>query len=595
MIPNPNSPGPVPRERGLDYTTRRMSRINDHQARRIGGRVPSPARLRIVKTVVLVCLALAGCGGAPDYDLVIANGTVVDGSGSPGIRADVAIRNDTIVMVEKLNQPRAARVIDATGLTVAPGFIDTHSHSDYTLLVDGTAQSKIRQGVTTEVLGESESAGPIVGKASTGLPYGLQADWETLGGYFDRLEKSGASVNVASYVGASQVRSCVLGDEDSREPTAEETAEMKRLVRQAMVDGAFGLSTALTVPPQTYVSKQQLLHMAAEVKPFGGIYATHVRTGDSPYAGEEEAIEIGRTLGIPVEFVHLNNTDRKMWGKVYLLRDMIEAARASGNPVSASRYPYVAGQNNLRAMVPPWGLEGSRDQMLARLRDPAQRKRMEKDIYEGIPGWFNHYRLMQSWDNVRVASVTQEGNKVWLGKSVAQMAKATRKRPTDALFDLLIDEGGSVPAIYFMMSEEDVRFTLKLPWVSIGSDGYAYRPDGVLGAGKPHPRSYGAFPRVLGKYVREEGVLTLEDAIRKMTSLSAAKLGIKDRGTLRVGMKADVTVFNAATVIDKATFENPHQYPVGIDYVVVNGKVVLDKGQHTGAKPGKALRKGKNA
>lgn len=598
MIPKGESAahGPVPPAGGFDYTD---DIAGDRRANQIGrpphGGITVAQAQWIWGPIVLACLAMAGCGGRPEYDLVIINGTVVDGSGSPGIPADIAIRNDTIVRVGKLDRPRAARVIDATGLTMAPGFIDTHSHSDYTLLVDGTAQSKIRQGVTTEILGESESAGPLVGKASTNLPYGLKPDWKTLGGYFDRLEKSGTSVNVASYVGASQVRSCVVGEDVSREPTSEEMLEMKRLVRQAMEDGAFGLSSALTVPPQTYVSKQQLLHMAAEVEPFGGIYATHVRTGDSPYAGEEEALAIGRSVGIPVEFVHLNNTDRKMWGKVYLLRDMIEAARAAGNTVSASRYPYIAGQNNLRAMVPPWGLEGTREQMLARLRDPAQRKRMEKDIDEGIPGWFNHYRLMQSWDNVRVASVTVEKNKVWLGKSVSEIAKTTGKHPTDALFDLLIEEGGSVPAIYFMMSEEDVRFTLKLPWVSIGSDGYAYRPDGVLGSGKPHPRSYGAFPRVLGKYVREERVLTLEDAIRKMTSLSAAKLGLKDRGILRAGMKADVAVFNANTVIDKATFEDPHQYPVGIEYVVVNGKVVLDKGQHTGAKPGRALRKGKNA
>jgi N-acyl-D-aspartate/D-glutamate deacylase len=545
-------------------------------------------------TLVALSLALAfsSCANRAPYDLLIVNGTIVDGSGEPGFPADLAISGDSIAAVGKLAGAAATKVIDASGLTVSPGFIDTHSHSDFTLLVDGTAQSKIRQGVTTEILGESESAGPVVGKARTATgDYGVKIDWETLGQYFDRLERDGISVNVASYVGSLQVRICVLGADTSREPTPEETLEMKRLVRQAMEDGAFGLSSALTVPPQTYLSHQQLLDMAAEVKPFVGIYATHTRAGGEHLAGEKEAIEIGRKAGIPVEFVHLNNTNYKMWGKVSLYDDLFKKAKAEGVTVTASRYPYIAGQNNLRAIVPPWALEGSREDMLARLKDPVQRKKMERDIYGGIPGWFNHYLLMGNWDNVRLASVQTEKNKPFVGKSVAEIAKLTKKRPTDTVFDLLLDEGGSIPAIYFLMSEQDVRDTLRLPWVGVGSDGLAFRPDGPLGQGKPHPRSYGTFPRVLGKYVREEKVLTIPQAIRKMTSLNAEKLGIKDRGLLKPNMKADITIFNDGTVIDKATFDNPHQYPIGIDYVVVNGKLVLDKGQHTGARPGRALRK----
>ncbi|MBK9168172.1 MAG: D-aminoacylase [Bryobacterales bacterium] len=546
----------------------------------------------------LLALLVSACAPSGErFDLLILNGHVIDGSGAPAVRADVGIRGDTIVRVGDLAAAArsAAQVIDAAGLAVSPGFIDTHSHSDLTLLADGTAQSKIRQGVTTEVLGESESAGPITGKAPRGGAYGVTPDWTTLGGYFDRLDREGISVNVASYVGSLQVRLCVLGAEESREPTAEETAEMKRLVRQAMEDGAFGLSSALTVPPQTYVSTQQLIDMAMEVKPFGGIYATHTRSGKTSLDGMEEAIRIGESAGIGVEFVHLNNTDRKMWGKVHLMRDLIEGGRNRGLAVTASRYPYIAGQNNLRAILPPWALEGSREEMLARLRDPALRRRMERDIYGGIAGWFNHYLLMGSWDNVRVATVREAANEKFVGKSASEMAAMRKTSPTGAIFDLLLDEGGSVPAVYFMMSEEDVKYTLKLPWVSIGSDGYALRPDGLLGRGKPHPRSYGTFPRVLGKYVREEGVLTWEEAVHKMTALSAEKLGIKDRGLLRAGMKADIAIFDRGTVADKATFEDPHQYPVGIEYVIVNGVTVLERGTHLGTKPGRALRKGKNA
>lgn len=550
--------------------------------------------MQAIARVTLFAFLLTSCARQAPYDLLIVNGTVVDGSGAPGLPADVAVRGDSIAAIGKLSGASALKTVDAAGLTVSPGFIDTHSHSDFTLLVDGTAQSKIRQGVTTEILGESESAGPVTGKARTATgDYGVKIDWETLGQYFDRLERDGISVNVASYVGSLQVRICVMGAETSREPTAEETNQMKQLVRQAMEDGALGLSTALTVPPQTYLSHQQLVDMALEVKPFGGIYATHTRAGGGPLSGEIEAVEIGRKTGVPVEFVHLNNTDYKMWGKVHLYDELFQKARAGGIVVTASRYPYIAGQNNLRAIIPPWALEGSREEMLARLRDPAQRRRMERDIYRGIPGWFNHYLLMGNWDKVRLASVQTEKNKPYLGKSVAEIAKLTKRTPTNTVFDLLIDEGGSIPAIYFLMSEQDVRDTLRLPWVGVGSDGLAFRPDGPLGQGRPHPRSYGTFPRVLGKYVREEKVLTLPQAIHKMTGMNAAKLGIRDRGLLQPGMKADITIFNAATVIDKATFDDPHQYPVGIDYVVVNGKLVLDKGEHTGARPGRALRKPK--
>ncbi|HEU0005252.1 MAG TPA: D-aminoacylase [Terriglobia bacterium] len=551
--------------------------------------------IRIHLVVALVCLTLlSSCRKAPEpqFDLIIRNGNVVDGSGELWFPADVAVKGDTVVKVGRLDETElsAKQTIDAHGLTVAPGFIDIHSHSDYSLLVDGTAQSKIRQGVTTEVLGEAPSAGPLKGKARKDLSqYGLQADWKTLGEYFDRLQKGGMSVNVASYVGATQIRSCVLGDE-SRAPTAAEVEEMRQLAVEAMHDGAMGLSSSLIVPPDTYLDTRQLTDLASAVQPFGGIYSTHMRSeGQGIFEAIREAVSIGEQAQVPVDIIHLKIADKRLWGRMPEVIKVIEEAQAKGLRVTANQYPYVAGQNNLDALIPPWAMEGGREQMLGRLNDAALRTRMEKDIFSGVPGWFDHYLAMKGWESCVVASVKSEKNKVHEGRSIEQISKSLNKKPTDVVFDLLKEEGGSVPAVYFLMSEDDVRTALQTPWVSIGSDGTAVRPDGILGKGKPHPRWYGTFPRVLGKYVREEKVLALEEAIKKMTSLNAAKLGIEDRGLLKAGKKADITIFSADRVIDKATFENPHQYPEGIEYVVVNGTLVIEKGQHLGSKPGRVL------
>jgi N-acyl-D-amino-acid deacylase len=555
-------------------------------------------RARKCVFVLLVALPLGFSGACrkqgPALDLVIVNGRVVDGSGADPMDADVAVIGDSIVRIGPIDpetRAQARRLIDARGLVVCPGFIDIHTHSDYPLLVDGTAQSKIRQGVTTEILGESDSAGPIQGKVEGSAPYGLQVDWRTLGGYFKRLESSGVSVNVGSFVGATQVRRCILGEE-SREPTRAELDQMKDLVREAMQDGALGLSVALLVPPNTYHTTAQLIELASVVRPFGGIFMTHIRTeGEGIEAAIGEALEVAEKAQVPVEVLHLKIADRRLWGRMKDVCDLIEDARSRGIRASADQYPYVAGQNNLVALVPPWAMEGGHEKMLARLRNPAERRRIEKDLHAGIPGWFNHYLAMNGWEGCVVASVRSEANKKYEGKSIAEIARLSGRRPADAVFDLLVDEQGSVPAVYFLMSEEDVRYAMRQPWVSFGSDGSAFRPDGVLGSGKPHPRSYGTFPRVLGKYVREEHVLTLPEAIRKMTSLNAEKLGIGDRGILRAGKKADITLFDADRVADRATFENPHQYPVGIEYVIVNGVPVLEKEQHLGTKPGRVLRK----
>jgi N-acyl-D-amino-acid deacylase len=542
--------------------------------------------------VCIACLDMA-CGSkpaAPLYDLLIVNGSVVDGKGRPAYSADVAIQDDRIAAIGDLKSRSARRTIDASGLTVSPGFIDIHSHSDYTLLVDGTAQSKVRQGVTTEILGEAPSAGPVLGKATLDLSeFGLQVDWKTLGEYFGRLKRGGVSVNVGSFVGATQVRRCVLGEE-SRESTDAELDQMKQLVTQAMQDGAFGLSSSLIVPPDTYVTTRELIGMASAVKPFGGIYSTHIRGEGKPiYGAIREAITIGEKAEVPVDIIHLKIADKELWGQMNRVCDLIEQARKRGLAVTANQYPYIAGQNFLVAFIPPWAMEGGMEALLKRLQSRELRARMEKDIYHGVPGWFDHYQAIAGWQSVVVAAIRSEKNKQFEGKSVAEIAKITGKKPADAIFDLILEDGGMVPAVFFLMSEDDVRYAMKMPWVSVGSDGEAVRPDGILGRGKPHPRWYGTFPRILGKYVREEHVLPLEEAVRKMTWLNAQKLGITDRGILQEGAKADVTVFDAARVIDRATFENPHQYPVGIEYVLVNGTLVIDNGQHLGTKPGRVL------
>ena len=537
------------------------------------------------------------CSSSPvtSYDLVVSQGLVIDGSGSPGFRADIAVNGDTIVKVGEISpaEKAAARLlVDAGNLVVSPGFIDIHTHSDWSLLADGSALSKIHQGVTTEILGESLSVGPMKGLADRSAPYGIDVDWSTMGGYFDRLEESGVAVNVGSFVGATQVRLCVLG-EASREPTPAEMGEMEALVEEAMREGAFGLSCALLVPPNTYITTEQLVKLCQVVKPFDGLFSIHIRSeGIGIEDSILEAIEINERAEVPVDVLHMKIADKRLWGKMPEVCSLIEDARARGLEVTANQYPYIAGQNNLVALVPPWAMEGGTARMMERLAEPGSRKRMEKDLNEGIPGWFNHYLAMGEWDNCQVASVMNEENKRFEGKTVAQIAEMTGKRPADAVWDLLLEEDGSVPAVYFLMSEEDVKYLMAKPWVSVGSDGSAVRPDGPLGEGKPHPRWYGTFPRILGKYVREDKVLTLEDAVRKMTSFNARKLGITDRGTIANGMKADMAVFDPDLVLDRATFENPHQFPVGIDYVVVNGVVTLEKGEYTGARSGRILRKG---
>jgi len=543
---------------------------------------------------LLSVVTIRSHGEEGQYDLLIVNGRILDGAGSPWFEGSVAIAGGRIRDVGRLPNATARRVIDARGLVVAPGFIDLHSHSDFTLLIDGAGQSKIRQGVTTEILGESESAGPILGPAVPEFDkelarYGLTRDWTTLGEYFARVERQGTSVNIASYVGSGQVRMDVMGNVN-RAPTPEEMEKMRGLVDQAMREGALGLSSGLIYAPNMFATTQELIELAKVAAKSGGIYTSHIR-GEGPdwKKSVDEAIEIGEKGGLPVHILHFKIDTRAYWGQMADEIKEIQAARDRGVDVTADQYPYIASMTGLEMCLPPKLLEGTSEERVARLKDPKERAYIRRAIETGLPGWEDdEVKGVGGWHGVLVASLQQPDNKKYEGKRMDEVARMMGKDPVDALCDLLASEGGSAEAIYFCMSPTNVELVMKQPWVGIGSDGVAVSPDMAF-IGKPHSRFYGTFPRVLGVYVREKKTLTLPDAIRKMTSLAAQITGLTDRGLLRPGMAADVTIFDPKTVADKATFENPLQYPVGIPYVIVNGAVVIDQGQHTGARPGHVL------
>ena len=548
-----------------------------------------------MKTLTLLlglCTACIGHAAEP-YDLVLRNGRIVDGTGNPWYVGDVAIRGDRIVAVGRVPEGPAKREIDVKGLVVAPGFIDMHSHSDFLLLEDGTAPSKIRQGVTTEVLGEGQSAGPNTEGLRASASTGQRPRWfPTLGAYFTALEKSGTAVNVASYVGIDNVWQSAMGTSFVR-PTPAQFEIMKRTLDQAMTDGAFGLSTMLMMPPGSLATTDDLVELAKIAAKHRGIYSSHIRhEGTDVLAAVKEAIAVGERAGIPVDIIHLKIAEQKLWGRMNEMVTLIEDARKRGVNVQANVYPYTRGNNNLASIVPPWAHEGGTAKMLERLKDPALRPRLKREITEGIPGWYNHYSAVGGdWSRMLVSGAgTYEG--LTMDRVIATRSKdrTPTPDPLDVFLDVLIQEGGSVPTVFEHHSEADMNLAMQQPWCSIGSDGAAYAIAGPLRRGNPHPRNFGTFPRVLGVYVRERGVLRLEDAIRKMTSANASKLGITDRGLLKPGMFADVTVFDPTTVADRSTYTKPFQYSVGIEHVIVNGVSVLEKGEPTGAKPGKALR-----
>lgn len=547
-----------------------------------------------------VLFAVSAQAEAP-YDLVIRNGRIVDGTGSPWTAGDVGIRNGRIAAVGHLPADAPARrTIDAGGKVVAPGFIDMLGQSELTILVDPRLPSKIFQGITTEITGEGGSIAPVddtlLASDKAGYAqYNVTPDWHTLADYFARLEKQKIGINFASYVGATQVRRIVLGDED-RKPSAADLDRMRALVREAMEQGAVGVSTSLQYPPAPYASTEELIALASEAARHGGIYATHMRNeGEGILSALDEAVRIGREAHIPVEIWHLKAAGKPSWGRMAEVVAKIEEARRSGVDVTADTYAYTAWYNSFSAFVPPWAHDGGAKKLVERLRDPATRARIRKEMetpstaWEPIT-WDNEWQEIPGPEAVILCTVQNPALKPLVGKTLAEAAKERGKDAIDTLFDILVEDNAFTAVAVFGMSEPDVSLALAQPWVSIDNDSEGTSPEGLLGQGHPHPRAYGTFPRILRKYVREEKKLTLEEAIRKFTSLPAQRMRLADRGVLKAGMWADVVVFDPETVRDLATFENPNQLSVGMDYVLVNGVPVIDGGKMTGELPGKVLR-----
>ena len=506
------------------------------------------------------------------YDIVIRNGRVLDGAGNPWIAADVAVKDGRFVRIGKI-EGRGKREIDAKGKYVSPGWIDMLDQSGSVLPKNGLAETKLRMGVTTGIGGEGGTPVPA----------------EKIAEYFAGLEKSGISMNFGTYFNEMQARTAVLGSE-AREPTAEELARMKAIMEAAMKAGAIGMTTALIYPPASYAKTDELVEMAKVVGRYGGIYASHIRgEGKELVQSIEEAIAIGERGGLPVEIFHLKAAYQPGWGR--LMREAgekIEQARGRGVDVAADIYLYTAGGTGLDSVIPSWAFEGGRDKLLERLKDPAIRTRLKNEIKTGSPGWWNIVEAAGGWDNIVLAFAANKENAHFEGKNLTQIAKEWNKEPADAAYDLVAEgKDGRVSAIYHMMSEQDIETALKFPWTSLGSDASAALDPNAIGPA--HPRANGNFPRLIARYVRERKVLTLPEAIRKMTSWSATRMRIPNRGTIKEGNWADVTIFDYDTIQDRATYEQPLLSPVGIDYVLVNGQVVMENGKHTGARPGRVI------
>jgi N-acyl-D-amino-acid deacylase len=527
------------------------------------------------------------------WDLLVQQAQVIDGSGAPAFAADVAVRGDVIVQVGQVGGPQARTIIDGTGLVVAPGLIDLHTHSDYTLLVNPLAESKVHQGVTTEVIGNcgtspaplGDEAYPIV-RGRMAQQYQLDVTWRTLGGYLERLAESGIAVNVVPIVGHGTVRSAVMGYAQRR-PTANELARMKALIADAMAEGAFGLSTGLVYAPGCYAETDELIELALVVKRAGGMYFSHIRgESDSVLEAAQEAITIGERAGVAVQISHLKTAGYANWEKTPHLLDLLDQAIKRGLDVTGDMYPYTAGATSLGALLPPWVHAGGLAKLLPRLRDRAVRARIRQDIDQGLDGWWNPARAA-GWAGIQISRAPHHGS--YQGLRLHEVAALRQQDPLDAMLDLLLVEEGNASVVLFMMDEAHVRTILQHDGVMIGSDAGATAPYGVLGRGHPHPRAYGTFPRVLGTYARELGVISLEAAIHRMTGLTAWRLGLTDRGLLRAGYKADLVLFDAQRVADQATYDTPHRYPTGVEWVIVNGQVVLRHGERLPVLPGRVL------
>jgi N-acyl-D-amino-acid deacylase len=531
---------------------------------------------------------------AQSFDLVIRNGHIIDGTGSPWYSGDIGVLNGRIARIGSLAEAHARKEIDARGLIVAPGFIDMLGQSERSILVNPHLPSKIFQGITTEITGEGGSIAPLNERLLEAdhagfAHYQIKPDWTTFAEYFTRLEKQGLGINLASYVGATQVRRVVIGEED-RAPSVAELEEMKALVRQAMQQGAVGVSASLQYAPAPYATTEELIALASEAGQFGGIYATHMRSeGDAIDAALDEAFRIGREARIPVEIWHLKAAGKRNWGRMPEIVDRIDRARAAGVDVEADTYAYPAWFNTFSAFVPPWAHAGGDAKMVERLKNPEMRARIRKEMETQESGWDNEWLEVPGPDAILVSVVQNRSLLPFQGKTIAQIAQARKKDPIETIFDLLIEDPEMDVAV-FAMSEQDIAYALKQPWVSIDNDSQGTAPDGILGQEHPHPRAYGTFPRILRKYVREEKLLTLQEAIRKFSALPAQRMRFTDRGVLKQGMWADIVVFDPNTIRDVATFENPNQLSVGMRFVLVNGEPVIEEGKMTNALPGKLLR-----
>ena len=534
------------------------------------------------------------CSAPVEYDVVIRNGTIYDGSGAPPITADVAVQGDVIAAIGSVPDAAAKAVIDAKGLAVAPGFINMMSHAQESLLADGLSQSDIRQGVTLEVMGEGRSMGPVNDRTKQDLrqyhSIKSEFEWQTLDGYLRRLETRGVSPNVASFMGTTTARIHELGQEN-RPPTAEELDRMRALVRQAMEEGALGVASALMQVPGPFADTQELIELAKVAAEYDGLYASHMRfSGARLLDGIDEVITIAREAGIRAEVYHLKAVGQANAPKLDLAITNIEKARADGLEVTADVYPYNAGSGGLTAAMPPWVGEGGQEARVKRLKDPATRKRIAREMLTPSDEWENLYLGVGGPSGYQVVGLKNPDLKHLNGKTIAEIAEIWNTSPEEAAMDLIIKDDSKVMSVGFSMSQKNVDRKIPVPWISFCTDSPSVATEGILLESHIHPRAYGSFPRILAKYVREDRVLTMEAAIRKMTSLPATTLRLDRRGMLKEGYFADIVIFDPDTVQDHATYEKPHQYSTGIQHVLVNGVAVVKDGEHTGATPGRVVR-----
>jgi N-acyl-D-amino-acid deacylase len=547
-------------------------------------------------------LSAAGCGGtistqtgSARYDVIIRRGLVYDGTGAPGKQADVGLRGDRITAVGDLANASAALTVDAAGLAVAPGFINMLSWSTESLIVDGRSLGEIRQGVTTEIFGEGTSMGPLTAemkkrwKSEQG-DIKFEYEWTTLAEYLRYLERKGVAPNVASFIGAGTIRENVVGLAN-RAPTPAELDRMRALVRQEMEAGALGIGTSLIYAPDNFASTEELIELCKVAASYGGKYISHMRSeGNRLVEAVEELLRISREASIPAEIFHLKAAGQSNWGKMDRVLEMVEAARASGQKITADMYLYPAGSTGLNAAIPPSALDGGYQALFKRLRDPAERARIKTAMSTPTDEWENLHLAAGSAERVLLVDFKNEKLKPLTGKTLAEVAKMRGKDSFDTILDLMLEDESRVGAVYFLMSEDNIKKQLQRPWVSLGSDAASMAPEGIFLKSSTHPRAYGNFARLFAKYVREDRVLPIEDAIRRVTSLPATNLELADRGTLQPGKFADVVVFNPATIVDHATFEKPHQLADGVQHVFVNGVQVLKDGAATGKLGGRALR-----